>query len=343
MLLYRTVCQPQTRYLDFLADLALSAKFSGYDAAFAYATWTGVESFLDTFEGRVPSFSRAKKRWLVSIDWCRSDPLALKLLSQLNSSSVRVVNGKDLAAKPGCKPVTPFHPKALVLKGRNCIAVAAGSGNLSLNGMTKGHEVATGLLVDSARNATERELQSQCQNVADWFEAKWKVASPLQHILGDYEQTYKAVVKGQPPLTDDDVLPKNQYSRAFGRVPKLRASSKLWIQAGNLNENRGKGKPGNQLELSRMTRVFFGAPAVEVQRNSNLGEFAIRFGSFQKDCPLRFADNAMDVLTLPIPGTEGPASYDQEVLCFTRRGQKGWHRFRARARYSSESQAVEGR
>jgi hypothetical protein len=34
---------------------------------------------------------------------------------------------------------------------------------------------------------------------------------------------------------------------------------------------------------------------------------------------MRFSNNAMDVLTLPLPGSQGPAKYDQEVILFTQR------------------------
>ena len=69
--------------------------------------------------------------------------------------------------------------------------------------------------------------------------------------------------------------------------------------------------------LQRMTRVFFGFPAEDVPKDSYIGSVRIRFdGHVRDDCSLRFSNNSMDVLTLPIPGTEGPPAYDGETLLF---------------------------
>jgi hypothetical protein len=44
----------------------------------------------------------------------------------------------------------------------------------------------------------------------------------------------------------------------------------------------------------------------------------IRFGAGEYPNTLRFGNNSMDKLNLPAPGTEGPASYDDTTLLFTR-------------------------
>jgi hypothetical protein len=70
-----------------------------------------------------------------------------------------------------------------------------------------------------------------------------------------------------------------------------------------------------------MTRVFFGFPAADVPKDSYIGSVSLRYGShLRDDCPLRFSNNSMDVLTLPIPGTEGPLAYDGETLLFRSTG-----------------------
>jgi hypothetical protein len=72
--------------------------------------------------------------------------------------------------------------------------------------------------------------------------------------------------------------------------------------------------------LSPMTRVFFGFPAEDLDRDTFIGHVAIEYGGrLRGDCSLRFSNNSMDVLGLPVPGTEGPPKYDQETLMFERR------------------------
>ncbi len=73
--------------------------------------------------------------------------------------------------------------------------------------------------------------------------------------------------------------------------------------------------------LKRNSRVFFGFPALDLTTDTTIGEVAIQYkGHLRQDCSLRFSNNSMDVLTLPVPDTEGPHSYDQETLHFERAG-----------------------
>ena len=73
--------------------------------------------------------------------------------------------------------------------------------------------------------------------------------------------------------------------------------------------------------LKRNSRVFFGFPAHDLQIDSAIGSVAIEYGGQPRpDCSIRFSNNSMDVLTLPIPKTEGPPKYDQETLCFEQTG-----------------------
>ena len=103
------------------------------------------------------------------------------------------------------------------------------------------------------------------------------------------------------------------------RLRLLGSCDHLWIFSGQLHENRGPGLPGNQLMMSAMTRVFFGVEARDVPRDTHLGYFAITRGWAEKpDCPLRFSNNSMDVLSLPVPGGSWPADYSQTTLLFTR-------------------------
>ena len=95
----------------------------------------------------------------------------------------------------------------------------------------------------------------------------------------------------------------------------------MWIKAGNVTRNLGLDRPGNQLMMQRNTRVFFGFAAADLERNTFIGDVAIRFDEkLRQSRPLRFSDNSMDVLTLPVPGQEGPEKYDRKTLHFEQIG-----------------------
>lgn len=69
--------------------------------------------------------------------------------------------------------------------------------------------------------------------------------------------------------------------------------------------------------LSRMTRVFFGFPAEDVDKDTTIGHIDIRFqNNLRRNCTLSYSNNGMDKLNLPIPGQDGPERYDNEILLF---------------------------
>ena len=323
--MHRYVCQPDQEYLELVDAATEAGGFDSIKGAFAYASSAGVSLLTDRLEDRIADFNGSRKQWLVGIDWCRSEPRALDLLEGVPNSAVKVPDGAFVVQRQGCTPRRPWHPKVLVLQGANAIAVMAGSGNLSRNGLTRGSEVGSITIVVRPRNALERQAWESCEAVADWFTSVWRRATPLARVSAAYAQRYKTEARGKPPLIDDDTLPTDRRrSWSEERVRKFRTATHLWIDAGNLHHNRGDNRPGNQLMLSPWTKVFFGLEPVDVSTDTALGLFAIRYGGRTRwDCSLRFSNNAMEVLTLPVPGAGGPPTYDQKTLLFTAAEQDG--------------------
>jgi hypothetical protein len=317
VLLQEFVCQPDVEYRELIRRAAAFADFDRVDAAFAYATTGGVQLLVEALETHLNRWDRVKKRWLIGLDWCRTEPAALDLLEAQSRSSVGTADGAFVVERAGCTPRLPWHPKTLILRGPSAIAVLAGSGNLSRNGLTRGHEVGGLVVVRAPGNAAERSARARCVAVADWFEAQWRRRTALSVVASQYASRFRAEARSIPPVTDEDTQPTHQR-RGWTpeRLRKLRTSDNLWIEAGNLHKNRGAGQPGNQLMMSPMTRVFFGFPAEDLPTDSAVGSIAIRYGNYTRwDSSLRFSNNAMDVLGLPVPGAGGPAAYDQETLC----------------------------
>jgi hypothetical protein len=324
MLMHHYVCQPESEYLALLEAATDAATFDSISGAFAYASSAGVSLLTNQLRADIDGFAELRKQWLVGIDWCRSEPRAFDLLEGVPNSAVKVPDGAFVVKRQGCTPRLPWHPKALVLQGPTAIAVIAGSGNLSRNGLTRGHEVGSLTVVSQPANAAERRALDSCQEVATWFTSVWRRATPLARVSVEYDQRFKTAARGKPPLTDDDKLPEERRGWSEERVRKFRTASRLWIDAGNLHHNRGENRPGNQLMLSPWTKVFFGLEPVDVPTDTALGSLAIRYGGMTRwDSPLRFSNNAMEVLTLPLPGAGGPPTYDQKPLLFTAAEQDG--------------------
>jgi hypothetical protein len=94
----------------------------------------------------------------------------------------------------------------------------------------------------------------------------------------------------------------------------------IWVEVGELYKNLGPHKPGNQLDLPKWARTFFGFDSVEVDHNTVLGHVPVRVIGYEAvDRSVRYADNSMDKLNLPVPGSrEAPATYDDSTLLIER-------------------------
>lgn len=328
-------------YLELISEAYSHVRPTAMIAAVAYATHSGVAELLRRLAA-LDEWDRVSKRWLVGIDFCRSDPIALNGLDNLPSSNVRIYDGRFVVGRVRCTPRVSFHPKLYAFRRGNKEAVVAGSGNLSRTGLRIGVEA--GLSVYDIAGRDSRSLRR-------WFNRRWGLASPLDDVAAEYDDRFRSQENRlNPTPTEDDVAPESAGTRGQLRpdqLRKIKVCRNLWIQAGNLHLNRGPGRPGNQLMLKRNTRVYFGFPARDLDRDTTVGHVEIEYaGNVRHDCSLRFSNNSMDVLTLPVPGVDGPAAYDQRVVCFEQTGVRqfrlvvGTHR--DIARWRRKSTAIDG-
>jgi len=326
LLVHGAVTQPAgTSTLGMIADLLSVGHITHIDIAVAYVTTGGARDLLGTLRGSLAAqWPTVKKRWLTSFDYCRTEPLAAQALAGAPNSSVRVHDGIRILRQK-CVPTVPFHPKAFLFRGPDRHVMFAGSGNASRSGLNTGHEV--GLLLDCRPPSAGQDRQGKATltSAQNWYDGVWNAAVPFDTALADrYRNIYDDTANLRHPTpTDDDTIGEEQRRGALTPedLRKLRACSHFWIEAGNITRNLGPGRPGNQLMMKRLSRVFFGVPATNVPQNSPLTQMEIVHGGVPKrDCSLTFSDNGMDKLTLPVPGAGGPASYDNEALLFKRVG-----------------------
>ncbi len=236
------VSQPAggVNYLTLFKQAFERAAFTSIDAAVAYATVGGVlELDKSCSASNATAWKTMEKRWLVGIDYCRTEPLALKQLEALPNSKVRIHAGKQVVARKQCTPVLPFHPKVYLLHGPKAIGAICGSGNLSRNGLTKGHEVGNVMLTESPSTAAEKLINDACNALNQWYDATWAAASKVPSIFVDYEKAFEAVDHLKSPTpTDDDAgdtgtLGTEQHSRHAlnpADLRRLRVCKHLWLE-----------------------------------------------------------------------------------------------------------------
>jgi hypothetical protein len=201
--------------------------------------------------------------------------------------------------------------------------VFIGSGNLTASGLLTGSEC--GVLTSwSAPKGAQKEAMFRAYDGMSWFDTIWRNASPVTEIIETYAKRWK---QSPPPIIEEDEDLVDLYEGGSGHVVEgdfalaLAAAKALWIEVHELYKNRGRNEAGNQVDTPRGTRVFFGFPPTAVAKNSVLGQVVLQNDGFRPvECSVRYGNNQMDKVNLPVPGTDGPDSYDHSILLFERAG-----------------------
>lgn len=323
------IAQPAARTtLDAIEAIAKGSELTHLDIAVAYVTSGGTYDLLKRIDAALGAdWAGVKKRWITAFDYCRTEPIALETLLSLPASSVRVYDAPFCLAHGGM-PKVPFHPKAFLFRGKVRDFVLAGSGNLSRSGLSKGVEVGLSLAVNR-KNPAEPTSAASIKALRRWYKSVWESATPLDAaLLKRYGKLFESVPNlAHPAPTEDDVASGETTNGALSGkdLQKLRVCSNFWIEAGNITKNRGPHFPGNQLMMKRLSRVFFGYDPIAVPENTVIGSVEISYnGGPVAPYTLSYSDNKMDKLNLPMPGTVGPAAYDNQFLLFR---EVGLHRF----------------
>lgn len=313
-------------FLRTLTEFARQVSPNRIQIAAAYVSLGGTKELISNLTSVVPGFADAEKQWLTSVDFGHTDPSALVYLGRLSNSEVRVSDGNDVLLAD-LNPRASFHPKAYhferIAQGLTdgAHALIVGSANLTRGALLTNAE--QGMAFHHSGNPLRQDA-SVVQGFAD-FKAWWDEAWPAADIAdADFVAKYLALRKKHKPPKDNipglaaykgsktlEVSLANGLGWSHARC--------FWIETHELYKNRGPDKPGNQLDARRGTRVFFGFPPHQVQRNTVLGHVRIQYEQRAiVKRSIRFADNSMDKINLPIPGVDGPDSYDHTILHFER-------------------------
>ncbi len=319
--------------MSTIATAAAAADYDRLRAAYAYASAGGAVYFVKELRGAVPGWDSTLKSWLISFDWGHTEPEALDYLASLPRSEVRVPNARHVLAS-GLTPKTCFHPKTLLLDQQRRPAsppatLAIGSSNLTVSGLRIGDEhVSVATWTPGHHTAAGRAQLLAMRAEAAHLDATWRRATRLtKALLVEYRATR---IRVRPPRRRASFEQRGEDASAkvraledkwhfdSQRVAELMAAQCLWIESAYVVANRGAGMPGNQIDLVAGTRVFFGLDPTRRPRNTPLGSVRLRYGVHVATRNVRFGNNQMDKLDLPIPGVDGPPTYENTVLRFCR-------------------------
>jgi hypothetical protein len=330
------------RILEGVTTLATGA-YDEFQAAIAYASVSGCKTLFDALENTNGGWKASRKQWLISIDFGRTEPEALERLADVAGSEVRVPNGVVVSRVPRFFPPSVFHPKVYVVRDSTTVdslpmSLFVGSANLTLSGLVLGNECGTlQRWTSPLRTAVDRQLLKQLRSGLTWFEKTWAAADPLHDVLPQYKRVWR---RTRVPPSEDETEAARLYRGAPGVVTQgheaigLRNAKGFWVETDTLYKNRGAMRAGNQVDLPRGSRVFFGFTPAEVPRNTVFGELVLHCVGFDPARrTMRFGNNMMDKINLPIPGSSsGPATYDHSVVLFERDGKDrgGLNRFAVR-------------
>lgn len=287
--------------------------------AMAYASATGVDQVGKMLEKSSPGWASCEKRWLISIDFGRTSPAALEALAKLPRSTVRVFDGAYVVKQAGFRPRSVFHPKIYLANNPDTgdYGMCLGSGNLTASGSFSGIEANVNLVFPALGAA--RSQKAKIRELLGWYKDLWKRSSNLSDVIADYRSSWKP--QFSPPeetVEESDILtgrPANEdIADALDQFLGARA---FWVETQKLYENLTSRKLGNQLDLPRGTRTFFGFPITDVDTNTPFGVVKAQISGYRAvDRTMRFGDNFMDKFNLPVPGKDGPAAYDYSYVVF---------------------------
>lgn len=320
------IAQPVPRTtLQAIGTILQTPGFESIDVAAAYITTLGAGDVIGGMRaGLGANWNGITKRWITSFDYCRTEPVALKTLMSVPSSSVRIYDAEFCLSRHGM-PRVPFHPKAFLFRTNQIDYALTGSGNLSRSGLSRGVEAGLALGVNRLGNEEPTSVAS-IQALRGWFLATWNDATPLDApLLKRYSDLFDSTDNLQNPAPTEDDIPADVVgggALSSKDLQKLRVCRHFWIEAGNITKNRGPNLPGNQLMMKRLSRVFFGFSPNALPENTPIGTVEIYLGNGEPDpYSLTYSDNKMDKLVLPIPGNNGaPPAYDNHYLLFQKMG-----------------------
>ena len=312
----------QRAILRLISDMISYAEPTAIFGSFAYATKKGVKLLCETLEAVSANWNATSKIWIVSIDFGHTEPEAITELIGLPNSQVLIPYASEVL-RQRLRPRHTFHGKTLVCYQGDTIdhgkgGILVGSANMTMSGLCFGHEHASAFTWMKRRgvpNSIWASLEGSVQRLSELLDIS---ENPTPLFLRDYAACRPRRIIERSEDSSDEVTRISSPNSELTLLENayLATATYLWIDVDYVVQNRGRGRPGNQIDLQHGTRVFFGMSSVRVPRNTFLGEITVVYRAKRTRCHMRFGDNQMDKLNLPVPEDGGPYEYEGKTLLF---------------------------
>lgn len=307
--------------LSMITQAASTAAYDRMIVLVAYATKLGCEILTTGLKAVCPNWLEMHKTWIISLDFGHTQPAALEYLAKLPNSNVAIPNA-DLVLKAKLKAPIRFHPKLYLFQSTaapHATAILSGSCNLTRGGLYLNTEQATISIFDPTHKNVDKLSIEQLATTQKVIQEVCESASPLtQKILAKYRSLWHS---SYLPPTDKQSSKKiiaNDPSIDMDKALALSTASNFWVKVTpKVVQNLGSGKPGNQIDMQRGSRVFFGFDVANVAPNTVLGPVNMSFEDSTSQRSLRYGNNSMDKITLP--PLQPPRTYANRALLFHRK------------------------
>src|SRR5262249_13620078 len=145
----------------------------------------------------------------------------------------------------------------------------------------RGCEIGSLLVVDRGLT-NEAASANEVAGLMSWFSDAWRQADTYSSLNQAYESICRNRIRTRQIVpTEDDNRPRDVIAArgrgplTEGQIRQLRTFDNFWIDAGALGANLGRGIPGNQLDMKRFTRAFFGAPIETLDPNTEIDQITL--------------------------------------------------------------------
>lgn len=305
-------------------DLEESARLRTWHSSFvaaAYATRSGAGQLIGALESAGTPWRDARKVFVVGLDFGLTEPAAIEYLDGLPNSECRIYDVDAILASKLVPRAGAYHPKVYAFFDHQTVSRARASsgiiGSVNLTGAALSRNIEAYVKFDVSQDPTW--LTSLSKQIVSLTKAS-------KRVDGAMLSAYRALRPQRPAPPPEEPVPGVASAGANSRaldpslLRALRAARFFWTQTFSITQNRGHGNPGNQVDIKRGARAFFGFDGGRTyEPNTVLGSVDTVFAGAEHQTSLRFGDNMQDKVNLPVPPSGHPG-YADSYLCWERVG-----------------------
>jgi HKD family nuclease len=291
----------------------------------SYASLAGCKLLNEHLSKAIPTWKNITKKWLIGLDNGITGSESLRYLADLSNSNVHLFDAEYLLNN-NLHPRLKFHSKLYFFESSDhgAIGIFSGSANLTLSGLVLNTEQATSIVFMNVVSEEEKlalsRLYEQKKRLEGIFNQNAELSPTLYDRYRELCDQRQELVRNEDDQRTPEILDSNRPEFDLDKAASIAIASNFWVEIRYVVENLGRGLPGNQIDLQRGSRVFFGFDNGTVRRNTVFGSNIITHNGLEYECSMRFGNNSMDKLNLPSPQNISLDTYEDKVLLFTRLG-----------------------